>query len=161
MFFSFGVIGTRYNINKFHKYLYLLVGLLGSLLLLLIYNQPGTNTWYENYLFVCFLILISNLSFFCILIRTVKAIRFTGKIAKFFEIFSYSSFCIFLLHRPIWSIMAVIYPEVSTSKPLSLEPILQYLYIVFLGVPIIVLCSYLIQSNYNSLLNYLSKGHKL
>lgn len=64
---------------------------------------------------------------------------------------SFASFCIFLFHRPVWSIMTSLWP----TKDLP-----QWLYIIILGVPLIVMCGYGIQYGYNKLINVFNhKGH--
>ncbi|MEL6158127.1 MAG: acyltransferase [Cyanobacteria bacterium J06623_5] len=60
---------------------------------------------------------------------------------------SSGSFCIFLFHRPVWSVMVEVWSNRS---------VFQALYILVMGIPLIVFCSCQIQRSYNNILKKLS-----
>ena len=66
------------------------------------------------------------------------------------KLISFSSYSIFLFHRPLWWLMGHIY----TPK----ENISKFSYVTLLGIPLIITCSYYIQKGYNKYSEkYLSK----
>jgi peptidoglycan/LPS O-acetylase OafA/YrhL len=147
LFFSIGMLASRYTISTKNIYCFA-IGLIGNILLFIIYNKIVINTWYEYLVYLSFIIL-SNLALFKLLCVCVKSINFTKDIKRIISYYSFASFCIFLLHRSIWSIMAYIYPKGT---------LLQWVYIIFLGIPIIVYCSHLMQRCFNLIIqNYTTK----
>ena len=138
LFFSIGMLASRYTIVLKNKYCFA-IGVIGNLTLLVIYNNIYVNTWYE-YIVYASLVVLSNLALFKVLCCFVKSIKYTNYIKRIITHYSFASFCVFLLHRSIWSAMATIYPKGT---------LLQWVYIIFLGIPIIVYCSYIMQHYFN------------
>jgi peptidoglycan/LPS O-acetylase OafA/YrhL len=59
---------------------------------------------------------------------------------------SYASFCVFLFHRAIWTVMAEIWPQ---------RFFYQWLFIIALGVPTIFVLCYALQRSYDRIVAYL------
>jgi hypothetical protein len=59
-----------------------------------------------------------------------------------------SSFCVFLLHRPIWTVLFWFWSERS---------LIQGAYILIIGLPIILFISFKLQTSYNNLVLYFYK----
>lgn len=55
---------------------------------------------------------------------------------------SYASFAMYLFHRPIWGLMQAVYPD---------RTLLQWAYIVGVGVPLIIGVSYVLQYSYDTI----------
>lgn len=68
---------------------------------------------------------------------------------SFLKWVAYSSFCIFLFHRPVWTILLWVWNE---------RTFFQSLFVFFIGIPIIFILSYITQTFYNQVVvNTLSK----
>jgi len=146
LFFSFGMLASRYSITFRKKYHYLVIGFVGNFTLMIIYNFIHNDSWYK-YILCLFLVIVSNLALLKLLCWFVKSINYPDKIKKTISSYSTASFCVFLFHRSIWSAMATIYPKGTLS---------QWVYIVFLGVPVIIFFSYFMQLYFNFLVNSLT-----
>ena len=62
-------------------------------------------------------------------------------VSKYFKILSYSSYCIYLFHRPIWwALLKMDYPA---------DPMMRLAYLGLIGIPVTILISYAIQKTYD------------
>lgn len=68
------------------------------------------------------------------------------KLKRLVEIISYSSFCMFLFHRPVWSLMH----DVLSGMHLENEGIMAMI-LLAIGIPIIVAISYSVQRLYDKI----------
>lgn len=89
-------------------------------------------------------ILITTVPFFLLILRHSHRIRIRFSLNRVLTMMSFSSFLVFLFHRPIWSAMENIWPARS---------IMQSSFILLLGLPTIFGLSYLGQSIYKSMLD--------
>lgn len=67
---------------------------------------------------------------------------------KLFELISYSSYCMYLLHRPLWWAMLQVFNPANNM--------LRGLYLSGLGIPILIFLSFLIQNSYDKFSRYLA-----
>lgn len=81
----------------------------------------------------------------CIMISFAWLVRLISSkgagISKYFKILSYSSYCIYLFHRPVWwALLKMDYPA---------DPMSRLFYLGLIGIPLIILISYTIQKAYD------------
>jgi hypothetical protein len=76
------------------------------------------------------------------LFKWVKSFNIeSDKLKHYIMLISYSTWCMYLFHRPIYKLLIHIYfPEIL---------IWQVLYLLIIGLPIIITISYFIQSTYD------------
>lgn len=87
----------------------------------------------------------------CILVKWAVSIKKNGPklIMKWIKWISYSSFCMYLFHRPVYIFLLWIFNPKSN--------ILQIGYLVLLGVPITFLLATIIQCSYDTLIDHIMK----
>ena len=131
---------TLRNING--AYL-MLLGVLSTFALLFMYNviDASEANWYVS-LSISVLILASTVPFFLLVQDAYAGASVPIPIGRGLRWISYSSYTIYLFHRPVWSQMAALWSERSSY---------QWLFIVGLGVPIILVLAFLIQKKYDAL----------
>jgi len=145
-FFAAGMFFSKLRLIDDKKYLHVANGAIGSLLLLIMYKTININTWYE-YITYSFLVLSSNISLLyllCIMLNKVH-LNFSSNTIKLISKYSYGSFCVFLFHRSIWSLMSMCWPKGSFA---------QWVFIIVFGIPVIIILSFFIQLSYNQILQY-------
>ena len=137
------------RVAKFSVKLLLLISIVCSVLLILFYNQSFNieQASFLNQLIDRSLILLSILPLYAIAFQVSPQIAIPLSILNLLKNIYYISFCCFLFHRPIWTIMANLWSEKS---------LYQFLYINLLGVPLIFFISYLIQKSYNQFVAFIA-----
>jgi len=71
-------------------------------------------------------------------------------IPRFISVISYSTFCMFLFHRPLWWLLLKLYfPQ---------NEILRSMYLIIIGTPLLIAGSYILQQRYDKLSAGLSGG---
>jgi len=151
--FWFGVFCSETNfLEKKNKYLWLLfLPLFVGVQLIFLYNYLVNSiellgflekTYIVNLMIISSVILIYDLckSFF---------LFYQKSEIKIIKIISYSSYCIFLFHRPIWFTIGKINDDFLKISDLNIILIIN----IFLGIPLIVLLSNVLQSNYDKLVS--------
>lgn len=131
------------SINSFH----MVVATLVFIVIMLIHNDYTflTNPFYTLGSFV-----IVNVFMFIITGLTYKGcMHFSKNIKhkhiKWVEVISYSSFCMFLFHRLVWSIMV----DILDVAPITLNEHAVALILATIGIPIIIFLSYSVQRLYD------------
>ncbi|MFH1096365.1 MAG: acyltransferase family protein [Candidatus Desantisbacteria bacterium] len=89
-------------------------------------------------------IIILNVIMFLTVINAYFLSKLSKNIkqSKFIGFISYSSFCVYLFHRPILTILLQIYCPADKS--------LKALYVIFCGLPLVLIAGYFIQKQYDS-----------
>jgi peptidoglycan/LPS O-acetylase OafA/YrhL len=142
-FFLVGMYATRKHspislMGKGFLFLYII----GSILTISFYSIISVNDWRKQ-LVEYVLLIVVNCSFYLYAVNTKYEIIFPRFVAGALKTISYSSFCIFLFHGPIWEIMYKTYNE---SSPI------QWMYIAVCGTSLIILTSWFIQFVYNKMI---------
>lgn len=98
--------------------------------------------WNQELITICSYI-VSNIALYILVFKILQKYRPSRQIKTLIQYTSYTSFCVFLFHRCIWSIMNFVWFNVS---------FLHFLYIIVLGTACIFVCCYKLQNNYNFLI---------
>jgi len=141
MFFSSGMIFSANYKYRFNALWALIIYFLSSLILMFIYKYIYINTLYEHLIF-SFFVLTGNIILYISIYHKISKLNNIVTGSFIIEKYSYASFCIFLFHRSIWSIMATIYPKGTFS---------QWIFIVLIGAPATIIICFFIQKTYDSL----------
>jgi peptidoglycan/LPS O-acetylase OafA/YrhL len=88
-----------------------------------------------------FLILSFTTSTYWILLKGLRGFVISGAQASLLKKINAASFCVFLFHRPIWTVLSLMWSDKSY---------LQSIFILGMGIPIIFLVSYQIQFLYGT-----------
>lgn len=149
IYFSAGIICFHHqkSVRRFDQY-YLVLSCFGSISLILFYNFFYSQISYSAFA-EFFLIMIGTIPFYPAVFRMVGKWKIPDTLLKISDFISYSSFCVFLFHRSIWSVMAVIWYEKS---------LYQFTYITIIGTLLIFLFSFCMQRTHDSLSRYLRKS---
>ncbi|MEL6605848.1 MAG: acyltransferase family protein, partial [Cyanobacteria bacterium J06614_10] len=98
-------------------------------------------------LFESFAILLTTIPLYFYAFKNASRLKVNHTTISILLLSSSGSFCIFLFHRPVWTVMVELWGNRS---------VFQALYILALGIPLIVFCSYQLQRSYNNILKKLS-----
>jgi hypothetical protein len=157
--FIAGIICAKYDILDKIKTYHIGLGVVAFLVSTYTYSffiypaitvQGAKPSLFSNIGLAAFLLTnIIMLSTVLIAYKLARCIVGTGHY-HLLKMISYASYSIFLFHRPLWWLMALIYtPENS---------LFRIAYMILLGIPIIIGCSYYIQKGYDTYpAKYLSK----
>lgn len=145
IFFALGMIFCHQHkhINALSYKYYLFLFCVGFISMSLFYIFLFSGMWYNGYLELFFM-LISTIPFYLMVFKISAEFKIPNPVLKFCNFISYSSFCVFLFHRSLWSVMAVVWYE---------KTLYQFLYIVLFGTLLIFVFSYCMQRTYNSMIN--------
>lgn len=152
-FFAFGMIFSKRKkeITALCNRTYFILFSVGFLGLLSLKTLVSVNTWYEETIqFI--LIYLSALPLYFIVFKNYNHFKFPPFAVNLFKIISFSSFCVFLFHRPIWTVMSGIWNDRS---------FFQWFYIVPFGITLIFTLSYFIQTSYNFILKKIHRNNLL
>lgn len=116
----------------------LISGLIGSLY----FFTYKPKIWARE-LMTIFLYILSNISMYVLIFKGFQKYEPSKQIKKLIQYMSFASFCVFLFHRPVWSIMNLVWFNAS---------ILHSLYIIVLGPACIFVCCFRLQNGYNLLI---------
>lgn len=141
MLFASGMALSRIDIHRHMRVFSIGIFMATGLLLTLLYTSVTATTPSELAIY-SILVITNVLSFFHMVISSLSKISPPGPYYPIVVFISKASFCTFLFHRIIWTLMAQLYPEHTLP---------QWAYIFFLGTPIIIVTSYFIQKTYNEL----------
>lgn len=149
VFFALGMVysDSRKIIDGLDNWILCNLFILGFAGLIWFYNENYLNFWYTAPAEL-FLILISTVPLFLLAFKAVPTQVLSISVSQFLSWVSYSSFCVFMFHRPIWSVMATIWSERSLP---------QWLFILGFGVPTIFASCYLIQRIYEKVIAFYNK----
>lgn len=141
VFFALGMFysNSRKIIDEANNRILGYLFIFGFVCLILFYNGNYLNFWYAAPAEL-FFILISTVPICLLAFKIIPTHELSVSVSQFLSWVSYSSFCVFLFHRPIWSVMATIWSERSLP---------QWLFILGFGIPTIFASCYLIQRIYN------------
>ncbi|SMH30318.1 MULTISPECIES: acyltransferase [Cyanophyceae] len=144
LIFFAGMINADRNLSLEIKEYYLIFAkfaiIFGLSILLFLYNYSGdipANIFRIIEIFGALIFLFPSYS---LILR--KHFIFHPYVIFILKYIAASSYCIFLLHRSIWTVLFYLFSD---------RTIVQSLFILGLGVPLICLISYLFQSSYTSL----------
>lgn len=105
-----------------------------------VFSKIGLTTFIvSNVAMICFTYTIFILS---------KGVTGAAKPMRIITAVSYSSYAIFLFHRPIWFILSKIYEPIS--------PMGSVFYAALVGIPVIVFVSYWVQKGYDMMVPLMS-----
>ena len=121
-----------------------------TLLLIIMIQVVKIDTWYEILMYHL-LIVPGNVSLFIMLLNSFKKYKMPKRYYKHISMLSYSSFCVFLFHRSIWSIMAGLWPKGSFP---------QWIYIIIFGIPLIICFSFYVQTFYDKLISCMADARE-
>ncbi len=139
--FLMGIYGDRYlpAVNNYKR-----AAALAVLMLVSIYLAVFQSRLIMYWAGVAGSILVIN----CVMVSFTWLVRLMSvkgiKLSKYFKALSYSSYCIYLFHRPVW------WALLRLENPY--DPGTRLLYLAFAGVPVIILLSYAIQKGYDRFL---------
>lgn len=125
--------------------------LLSSLFAFIFINVSPTFSEYVSFVLNRIFVFGFTLPVFYLFLTMSLTINLSHQSVYLVNYIGSASFCIFLFHRPIWTVMYWLYPEKSY---------LQSLFILGVGIPLIVFISYQIQSLYNARLSLALKRAK-
>ena len=144
-FFALGMwVSYAYStLRGIHAAYLVLLGVLSAFVLLFAYNVVDAReaNWYVS-LLVSALILASTVPFFLLVQEASARASVPISIGRGLGWIAYPSYAIYLFHRPVWSQMAVLWSERSPY---------QWLFIVGLGVPTILVLSFWVQTGCDAL----------
>lgn len=144
LFFSLGMVHSKHSIlSSFSNRILLSFSIIMSLLLLLMYNMIYINTLYEYFVYSV-LVITGNVFLYVVLFDAIIKAKRVELNNIFIINCSYASFCVFLFHRSIWSVMAMVYPKGTFT---------QWFCIIIIGVPLIILISLFTQKVYQKTIN--------
>lgn len=152
-FFAGGMLYSVYqdSIKSILEKKAILLGFLFSFSLCwlgLIYSflfDSATSSSLLVYVFRFFATLLTTLPLYFIALGYRSKLEVPRFLYKLINDMSFSSFFVFLFHRPVWSVMQGFWPD---------KGITQSIYILLVGLPIIFGLSYLGQSTYSALCKY-------
>ncbi len=139
--FLIGIYGDRClsGINNYKRAAALAVLMLASIYLS-VYQSKIVLSWGG----ILGIVLVMN----CIMVSFTWLVRLISRraitLSKYFKALSYSSYCIYLFHRPVW------WTLLRLENPY--DPETRLLYLAFVGVPVIILLAYAIQKGYDRFL---------
>jgi hypothetical protein len=149
LFFAFGMASSqsyfKTKIDILNSKLLFFISISSGVLFLILSSIKD----FTNIFLVCTqltVLLLNTLSAYFLVFRF--KFSFPNNIYCLLEKIVESSFCAFLLHRPIWTILFWFWSERS---------LIQGLYIAIVGVPIILFVSFKLQTYYNNLVLYFYK----
>ncbi|KPA14028.1 membrane protein containing Acyltransferase 3 domain protein [Candidatus Magnetomorum sp. HK-1] len=143
IYFAMGMLyaKNRFIMEKTNSIILLVVSIFGLISTLYFYTYKP-QVWGDE-LILAISYIISSIAFYILIFKGFKQYRPSRQIKSLIQNMSFASFFVFLFHRPVWSIMNLVWFDIS---------ILHSLYmIVFAPIVIFVGC-HRFQSGYNRLL---------
>ncbi|NEQ44528.1 MAG: acyltransferase [Leptolyngbya sp. SIOISBB] len=141
LFFALGMFCSQYQSEIVRlrgiKYFLLLVSTIVCITLLLFINVSWMQPSLAYYVLERFLVLGFTVPLYLLLMSSLQNYTVSQRQAAILKSLNAAALCIFLFHRPIWTVMSMIWPERSY---------VQSLFILGLGIPIICLIAYQIQN---------------
>lgn len=160
-FFAIGMLYAVYE-NKIHalirfqpllSFICIVISVISWIILIRLYIVRFDRI--DNiylYMVEFFSIIATTVPIYLAVFHYAPKITVKSNIAKVLEIIGSSSFCVFLFHRPIWSLMTNF--QVNRTW-------LQSIYILLFGVPTIFFLSYQIQYIYSKLVKQLERSRPM
>jgi hypothetical protein len=141
--FASGMAYSRFdknihNINNMSLCILFITGFTG---LIMSYNYVTIKIVYESTTEFIFT-LMSTISVYILAFKLIPRLMLPHAVSNCVSWLSYSSFCVFLFHRVIWSEMSAIWNERIFA---------QWLFIIVLGIPTIFMLCHLTQRTYDLL----------
>ncbi len=138
-----GIIVANRKLHHFYKYKYMFAII--AFIIIIVMPLDVTNNYLKALIIIPFITIIA----FILMLWSRSIDIQSSFFIKYATMLSYSTFCMYLFHRPVYELLMYIY------RPTQL--IWQLSYLVLIGVPLTIVLSYYIQKSYDVFMNKLGK----
>ena len=132
---------NRFKAEKVNSFFLLVVSTLGLIGALYFFTYKPRVCGKEVIPVIFYI--ISSIAFYVLIFKAFKRYRPTKQIKSLIQYMSFASFCVFLFHRPVWSVMNLVWFDAS---------LFHSLYIIVFAPIIIFLGCHRLQIGYNRMI---------